>query len=185
MRSNKNRCSKHWKHTRKHMQNTIRTATKSKNIEHEQNTNLARAMYCTSTLSSRIHVQTDHPYTQAYQKTSHPRYILKKKRCQTLPMQEIRKKIHINWKGYDKWPDKLTDPDRPYMAVCVRACVRACKQARQNNFPVELTPPTSDISSILKHNNIFKICSPTSNFPQKTKTNVTQWTNCIKPTATH
>ena len=28
--------------------------------------------------------------------------------------------------------------------VCVRACVRACKQARQNNFPVVLTPPTSD-----------------------------------------
>ena len=28
--------------------------------------------------------------------------------------------------------------------VCVRACVRACKQARQNNFPVVVTPPTSD-----------------------------------------
>ena len=52
----------------------------------------ARAMYCTSTVSSRIHVQNDRPYTQACQKTSNRQDIYQKTRWDTLEIQEIRKK---------------------------------------------------------------------------------------------
>ena len=75
--------------TQSEQQQSQKTSKKQK-----QNTNLACAMYRTSTLSSRIHVQNGPPYTQAYQKTSNPRDILKKKSSQTLPMQEIRKNTY-------------------------------------------------------------------------------------------
>ena len=155
MRSNKNRCGKHWKHSRKHMRNAIRTATKSKNLKKTQTKYKFSLRYVShkytfleNTRTKRTPIHASLP--KNVKSSRHPQKKKAPKHCQCRKYEKIR----INWKGYDTWPGNLTDPDRPYIAVCVRACVRACKQARQNNFPVELTPPTSDPSKhLVQHAN--------------------------------